>query len=101
MKTPYYAVIFTSIKKSDTTGYSEMALAMQKLAAKQPGFLGFESASGTPNISVSYWESLTSIEQWKVQAQHAVAQNLGKKQWYQYYKVRICEVKHEYDFGTF
>ena len=97
---PYYVVIFTSIKNEDVNGYSEMAEAMEKLAAKQPGYLGFESATGTPNISISYWESLEAITSWKQHADHLFAQQLGKTQWYKKYRVRICKVEKDYDFSA-
>ncbi len=49
---PYYAAIFTSMRTKGDSGYGEMADAMVKLAAQQPGFLG---------ITVSYWNNLDSI----------------------------------------
>ena len=40
---------------------------MEKLAKQQPGFLGVESARGNSGlgITISYWESLDAIENWK------------------------------------
>ncbi len=43
---PYYAVVFTSVRTESDKGYAEMAVAMAELAAKQPGYLGMESARG-------------------------------------------------------
>ena len=43
-KPPYYAVIFTSVRQDGDNGYGEAAKQMLELAAKQPGFLGFETA---------------------------------------------------------
>ena len=73
-KKPYYAVIFTSITTEDGKGYSEMAQRMESLAKKQTGFLGFESARDQMGISVSYWDSLKAIADWKAQADHLFAQ---------------------------
>lgn len=39
---PYYAVIFTAIKTTDTKGYDAMAVKMLDLAQQQEGFLGIE-----------------------------------------------------------
>lgn len=39
------------------------------LVAEQPGFLGVESARDSMGITVSYWQDLTSIRQWKAQAE--------------------------------
>ncbi|MEX0273441.1 MAG: antibiotic biosynthesis monooxygenase [Flavobacteriaceae bacterium] len=98
MKKPYYAVIFTSIRTEVDEGYNEMAQRMETLAREQPGYLDFESARDTMGISISYWESLEAIAQWKRQAEHLLAQERGKGDWYQWYKVRVCLVEREYDF---
>jgi len=96
MKTPYYTVIFTSLLSENTKGYNEMAVKMETLAKKQPGFLGIESAREELGITVSYWESLDAIKKWKANVDHLAAQKLGKEQWYSWYKVRICKVEREY-----
>ena len=62
---PYYAVIFTSLLSNNTEGYQEMAIKMETLAKKQPGYLGFESAREDLGITISYWESLEDIKNWK------------------------------------
>ena len=95
---PYYAVIFTSTLTDDTAGYSDMAQKMEELAKKQHGYLGFESAREGLGISISYWESLQAIANWKANADHLFAQQQGIKDWYQWYKVRVCRVEREYDF---
>lgn len=97
--TPYYAVIFTSIRSSVDQGYAKMADAMLDAAAQQPGFLGVESAREEIGITVSYWDSLESIAAWKQDAAHQVAQKLGREQWYETFKTRICKVERDYDFS--
>jgi len=96
---PYYAVIFTSTHAENTDGYSEMADQMQTLAKQQDGFLDIESARDTIGITVSYWESLEAIKNWKQHTDHLVAQQKGRQNWYSWYKVRICKVEHEYEFN--
>ena len=95
---PYYAVIFTSVKKPGSEGYSEMAELMYTLAARQPGFLGVESAREEIGITVSYWKDSESIRQWKQHTDHLIAQKRGRKQWYSHYKTRVCHVERDYDF---
>ena len=95
----YYAVIFTSILNIDIEGYHEMAEQMESLARKQDGFIAFETARSEIGISISYWNSLESIKNWKSQTDHLLAQRIGRDKWYQYYKVRICKVEREYEFG--
>jgi len=95
---PYYAVIFTSTRTEGDKGYAEMAQKMEELASKQPGYLGIESARSDIGITVSYWQSLEAIANWKANTDHLFAQQKGIKDWYSWYKVRICLVEREYDF---
>lgn len=95
---PYYAVIFTSTRTDVDDGYGKMSDKMVELAQKQPGFLGVESARNELGITVSYWESLEAIQQWKANLEHKEAQLFGKKKWYKYYKTRITKVERDYDF---
>jgi heme-degrading monooxygenase HmoA len=96
--TLYYAVIFTSTHSQNTEGYSDMANQMETLAKVQDGFLGIENARDSIGITVSYWESLDAIKNWKQQSDHLMAQQKGRQDWYNWYKVRICKVEREYEF---
>jgi heme-degrading monooxygenase HmoA len=98
MQTPYYAVIFTSTRTELDDNYSEMAIKMETLAKQQPGFLGVESARNEIGITVSYWESLEAITNWKQNLDHLDAQFLGRQKWYENYVVRIAKVEKEYSF---
>lgn len=75
-----------------------MALKMVKLAKQQDGFLGVESARSDLGITISYWESLEAIKNWKANTEHQLAQQKGKTDWYSWYHVRICKVEREYEF---
>ena len=96
---PYYAVIFTSTQTEETEGYDEMAKQMEQLARQQEGFLGVNSARDDVGITVSYWESLEAIKNWKQQTDHLIAQQKGRNDWYSWYYVRICKVEREYEFN--
>ncbi|WP_428328539.1 antibiotic biosynthesis monooxygenase family protein [Mucilaginibacter sp.] len=97
-RTPYYAVIFTSLRTHTEEGYSSMADEMNLLAQQQPGFLGVESAREELGITVSYWQSLEDIRNWKANARHLFAQQQGREKWYESYKTRICLVERDYEF---
>lgn len=92
---PYYAVIFSSIRTPEDKGYGAMADRMLELAAEQPGYLGVESArdSNGFGITVSYWLSIESISNWKANAEHKVAQETGRRDWYEHYEIRIARVE--------
>ncbi len=93
---PYYAVIFTSERTEEDNGYSETSDRMVELASQQEGFLGMESAKENIGITVSYWKDLESIKKWKMNSEHLIAQNTGKKTWYKNYTTRICLVERDY-----
>ncbi|PEE31516.1 antibiotic biosynthesis monooxygenase [Bacillus toyonensis] len=97
---PYYAVIFTSNLSNDTTDYSTVAETMEELAKQQPGFLGVESARDNSGlgITISYWESLEAIKNWKKNALHKEAKKRGREQWYENFHLRVCLVEKEYKF---
>ena len=96
---PYYAVIFTSERTDVEEGYSDMAKRMNELAAGQPGYLGHESAREDLGITVSYWENLEAIKNWKKNTEHLLAQKKGREQWYANYKTRISRVERDYEFS--
>ncbi|QIA07274.1 antibiotic biosynthesis monooxygenase family protein [Draconibacterium halophilum] len=96
---PYYAVIFTTLRNNIDDGYVEMARRMVELAKQQPGFLGEESARDELGITVSYWESLEAMKEWKQNIDHLQAQKLGKEKWYKKYKLRVVHVVRDAEFG--
>ena len=98
---PYYAVIFTSLRRSEAgDGYGETAARMEELAGQQPGFLGVESARGADGlgITVSYWKTLDDVRAWGRHAEHLLAQRFGRETWYEWYALRICRVEHATEF---
>ena len=95
---PYYAVIFTSLRTDGDRGYGAMSDRMVELAAKQPGYLGMESARGVDGLglTVSYWRDEASILAWKRDGEHQQAQRAGQQTWYAGYEVRIAKVERAY-----
>ncbi|HUG09718.1 MAG TPA: antibiotic biosynthesis monooxygenase [Opitutaceae bacterium] len=95
---PYLAVIFTSRLSPDDAGYAAMGAEMEALAAKQPGYLGIESARGADGvgITVSYWRDEESVRAWKAVARHRAAQAAGRAQWYERFEVRVARVERAY-----
>lgn len=94
---PYTAVIFRSVRTDDSEGYAAMADAMERLAARQRGYLGIEtSADRRTAITVSYWQTAEDARAWKQVSEHASAQQLGIDRWYADYSVRVATVEREY-----
>ena len=95
-KTPYYAVIFTSIRTTGDNGYSDLAQRMAELSAEQEGFLGMEhAASDGLSITICYWNSLEAIAKWRENSEHKLAQAKGYEIFYQSFATRICKVERD------
>ena len=94
---PYYAVIFTSRRREGDDGYSAMAKEILELASQHGGFLGAESVrdSGGFGITVSYWDSLATIQTFKENLRHVEAQQRGKDLWYTTFGLRVCKVERD------
>jgi heme-degrading monooxygenase HmoA len=95
---PYYAVIFTAQRTAGDHGYGAMADLMVEMALAQPGCLGAESTRDAEGlgITVSYWRDEASIAAWKADAEHLVAQRLGRERWYSHYELRVARVERAY-----
>jgi heme-degrading monooxygenase HmoA len=98
---PYFVAIFTSTRHAGDDGYGAMSARMVELAREQPGYLGMESVRTADGhgITLSYWESVESIQSWKQEAEHREAQRLGRERWYGAYAVRIARVERQSFFG--
>jgi heme-degrading monooxygenase HmoA len=95
---PYYAVVFSSLRREGDHGYGATADRMVELAAQQPGFLGVETVRGEDGfgITVSYWDSEDAIRNWKRNAEHAAARDRGRREWYEHFELRIAKVERAY-----
>ncbi|PWN99401.1 hypothetical protein FA09DRAFT_229729 [Tilletiopsis washingtonensis] len=99
VRPPYYLVAFSSSRRPDLDGaaYARTAALMEQLVQRSPGYLGAESAAqGDKGITLSYWRDEASIREWKRNAEHLVAQQLGKEAWYAAYRTRVALVQREY-----
>ncbi|WP_420960097.1 antibiotic biosynthesis monooxygenase family protein [Brucella sp. IR073] len=99
---PYFVVAFSSQRVPGDEGYGDMAVRMAELAAKQPGYLGVESARDAEGFGItnSFWADEESIRAWKRDVDHLMAQKMGRQQWYQAYRVRIARVERAYGFDA-
>lgn len=96
---PYYAVIFTSLRKpGDEEGYAQAAARMLELASEVHGYLGTESLRDADGfgVTISYWETEEAILTWKSQAEHAETRERGRWLWYEHFEVRVARVERAY-----
>ncbi len=94
---PHFAVIFTFARADDNTGYAAKAEELTRFAASQPGYLGMEDIGAEFGATISYRQSLEAIQNWQQNERHLDAKRLGKSEWYQSYRTKICRVEHDYE----
>jgi heme-degrading monooxygenase HmoA len=99
---PYHAVIFSSRRAGGDAGYAAMADRMLELAARQPGFLGVESARDGDGfgITVSYWRDEAAIAAWRENIDHLAARQGGRSGWYEAFEVRVARVERAYGWNN-
>lgn len=92
-----YVVIFTAKIAEMDAEYFDLASKLRERAINDYGCTEFISASqGSQEIALSYWPDLESIKRWKADELHIKAQELGRSDWYQGYRVEICEITRRY-----
>lgn len=93
-----YAVIFRAEIKKFDVAYLEMATQLRNLAIEKYGCTEFVVATeGNNEIAISYWNDESSIELWKLESQHLVAQKLGASKWYKKYQVQVVKIIRKYE----
>ena len=61
-------------------GYQQASDKMLQLAKKQKGFIGITSSRDKLlGITISYWDSLQAIENWKKNSQHLAVKKKRKR----------------------
>ena len=92
-----YVVIFKAKIKSLDQEYFDTANQLREKALTEFNCQKFEAvAENDFEIALSYWNSLEDIQAWHKDAEHQVAQRLGKQHWYESFSVEVCEVLKAY-----
>lgn len=90
-----YLVVFRNRKRADIdrSKYDAQAGEMERLAARQPGFLSFKSyvADDGEVVALSEWQDEASAREWGKVAEHRVAQHDGRDRWYSEYTMFACD----------
>ena len=92
-----YAVIFRAVTRDLDQEYLELAEQLRRLAIDKYGCREFFALTeGNQEVAISYWDTEEQVRNWKQDALHLQAQQLGRKKWYESYRVQIAEVQREY-----
>ncbi|WP_346837770.1 antibiotic biosynthesis monooxygenase [Microbulbifer sp. SAOS-129_SWC] len=92
-----FAVIFTAVTGDQDPEYGRTVARMRELAFDHYGCLDFIAVTeGKQEIAISYWHREEDIRRWRQDAEHILAQELGRARWYESYKVEVVEVRRRY-----
>jgi heme-degrading monooxygenase HmoA len=81
----------------DLQEYGQRVAKLFEIVSAMPGFLGirsYESEDGE-RLSLIEFGSHESLAAWREQAEHRIAQELGKQRYYSEYHLQICELVRE------
>jgi len=92
-----YAVIFKAVVKQFDQQYEAMLVELRALSVNKYGCIDIQSVTeGENDVTISYWNNLEDIKQWKQDDRHLLAQGLAMEKWYKSYEVQVVEVIREY-----
>lgn len=92
-----FVVIFRATARALDTEYAATAARLRELALRDFGCLEFVAVTeGNQEVALSYWPDEAHIRAWKQQADHQMAQRLGRERWYSGYTVEIAEIRRRY-----
>ncbi|MEU3643811.1 antibiotic biosynthesis monooxygenase [Lentzea sp. NPDC034063] len=97
---PYYAVVFTTVRTQEQSGYRDTNARMEELVKDVPGYLGMDHAQnpGGLGITVAYFRDADALTQWRTNAEHQAAQQRGRAHWYQSYTIHVAKVERSHTF---
>lgn len=95
------AVIFEVWPKADKKPqYLQQAALLREELQKIEGFISverFESITESGKmLSLSFFKDEQAVEQWRKLSVHRAAQELGRKSYFDDYRLRVCSVIRDY-----
>jgi heme-degrading monooxygenase HmoA len=80
--------------------YAGWATRMHDLASSMPGFLAIKTftAEDGERVSIVEFASEETMRQWREQADHRQAQELGRRLFYSEYRIQVCQPIRDYSF---
>ena len=92
-----YVVIFKAKIYEIDNEYVAIANKLRNKALSVFNCQNFEAlCENQSEIALSYWNTLEDIQAWYLDAEHQVAQQLGKEKWYRHFTVEVCEIQRTY-----
>ena len=95
------AVIFeVEINTEKRDDYFDLAARLRPLLEKIDGFLSIErfQCLSDPDclLSLSFWRDESAVQCWRNQAEHRLAQQVGRESVFRNYRLRVATVERDY-----
>ncbi|MFY8132417.1 MAG: antibiotic biosynthesis monooxygenase family protein [Bacteroidia bacterium] len=91
----HIAVLFISTRPETSETYTFFDEATLQSAGEIEGFLGWDSVrNGIHGIFISYWKDERAVEIWKNHTLHRRAKELGKGEFYSFYRSVVTQISH-------
>lgn len=96
--------IFRSTRTNHSaTEYAEWSERLDHLVVMMPGYIGHVSFRYEPTaqgVTISYFENMAALDEWREQPVHREAQVLGRDNFYEEYEIEVAEIVRHYEWRT-
>lgn len=86
--------------KEGRAEYLAIAAQLKASLIERSGFISIERFQSLTDerkiLSLSFWEDEESIRSWRNELEHRMAQNKGKKELFEKYRIRVAQVVRDY-----
>ena len=83
-----------AVSEYETTG-----TRMVELVSQMPGFLGMDYAEiEGGELLVARFESHEALAAWRAHPEHQAAQQRGREEFFEHYRIEVCETVRAYEF---
>jgi heme-degrading monooxygenase HmoA len=94
-------VLFRSrLTEAAGADYARMDAELAESVKNKPGFIEAKSfaASDGERLTLVWWQDRETLQLWRKDQRHREAQIIGRRKWYQYYKLDVAEVFRQSQF---
>jgi len=80
--------------------YAAMNAQIEEYARAAPGFVEVKSSVGEDGerLTIVWWKDAETLRRWREYLPHRVAQETGRRLWYEYYEMEVAEIVRESRF---
>ncbi|KNC68415.1 antibiotic biosynthesis monooxygenase family protein [Pseudoalteromonas ardens] len=80
--------------------YLDIAADLKPRLQNIDGFISIERYQSLNDperlLSLSFWRDEAAVQQWRMQEEHRAAQQQGRRQMFQHYRIRVAGVMRDY-----